>query len=238
VTLLFPFFIAGFQLIRDKNWKNVVLSLILILAVAELVLLPWQIRNYRAFDAFIPTATNAGYNLRLGNNPTATGGVNITREFIPRDAHVALRSMNEVERDQYLFQLGVDYIISHPGHAALLALKKIVHLYYKDSKCITYGLKATYQSLPPYLLTALIWITEGYYFAIGLSFIVAVVLILRRKKLITPQILFLFATILYFTIVYLPFIAEGRFHTPLMPVFVAFAAAIPHFLTGKTPTQA
>jgi hypothetical protein len=43
------------------------------------LLVPWWIRNQRAFGGFVPIANNGGVNLYIGNNPLATGGYRLDR---------------------------------------------------------------------------------------------------------------------------------------------------------------
>ncbi len=64
--LLFP--ITAYFLV-SRNWKH-----LLILGVTIFALfLPWIIRNYQVYGAFVPTNAAAGFNLLTGNHPGATG---------------------------------------------------------------------------------------------------------------------------------------------------------------------
>jgi len=72
---------------------------------------------------------------------------------------------------------------------------------------------------------AMIVLTEGYYYSLGITFLISLFLLLKREKL-SPRTCLIVGTILYFTLIYLPFIAEGRFHMPLIPLF-AIVACIP-----------
>ena len=55
-------------------------ALIVYLALG-LTLIPWLIRNYQLFDAFI-ISNNGGYNLLVGNNPRATGAYIFNKEIV------------------------------------------------------------------------------------------------------------------------------------------------------------
>jgi len=166
-----------------------------------------------------------GYNMWMGNNENASGGVLPFSAYIPRDTLLWMKSLNEVERDQYSMQQAIKFIKSHPVQATTLAVKKIVHLYFKDSKCVTYGLHDSYEQVPAAVLMAMIVLTEGYYYSLGITFLISLFLLLKREKL-SPRTCLIVGTILYFTLIYLPFIAEGRFHMPLIPLF-AIVACIP-----------
>lgn len=91
--------------------------------VTLLCCVPWTVRNYREFHAFVPLRTVAGLALWLGNNPQAES--NSVARLHPIS--------NQRERDKYIEMgeiaymsekqtLAVEYILSHPSQeVALLA---------------------------------------------------------------------------------------------------------------------
>jgi 4-amino-4-deoxy-L-arabinose transferase-like glycosyltransferase len=62
-----PFILFWFW--TQRAWKHTALFLVLLAAI----LIPWTVRNYRIYHAFIPTMANFGYNLYTGNQLTGTG---------------------------------------------------------------------------------------------------------------------------------------------------------------------
>ena len=58
------------------------------LAIGSLLLVPWTIRNYRAFDRVVITTAMAGANAWLGNHPGASGGQSVVemRAFMKEHA--------------------------------------------------------------------------------------------------------------------------------------------------------
>ena len=232
VILFFPLFLYGIRVIREKQWRTAILQLILVLIIGEAIMLPWQIRNYRTFGSFVLVSNNGGYNMWMGNNQNASGGVLPFNAYIPRETLHWMATLNEAERDQYSMQQAIEFITSRPIQASTLALKKIVHLYFKDSKCITYGLHDLYEQIPAAILMAMIILTEGYYYSLGLAFLISLYLLLKKEKF-SPRTCLIVGTVLYFTLIYLPFIAEGRFHMPLLPLF-AIVACIPRSYFNMT----
>ncbi|MDD5430718.1 MAG: glycosyltransferase family 39 protein [Candidatus Pacebacteria bacterium] len=65
----FLFFPMAAYLLFHKKWKDFLIMGFMVF----LVLLPWTIRNYNIFHAFIPTNEATGFNLLAGNHSGATG---------------------------------------------------------------------------------------------------------------------------------------------------------------------
>lgn len=61
-------------------------------------------------------------------------------------------------------------------------------------------------------------ITETFFAVLGLSFLIALFFLVRGEG-ISPRVWLLCGTILYFIAIYMLFIAEGRYHLPLIPIF-------------------
>ena len=236
VILFFPLFLFCIRIVRRKKWRPALVHLVLILAIGEAIMLPWQIRNYKTFGSFVLVSNNGGYNMWMGNNENASGGVLPFSAYIPRDTLLWMKSLDEAERDQYSMQQAIKFMKSHPVQATSLAVKKIIHLYFKDSKCVTYGLHDSYEQVPSAILMSMIALTEGYYYSLGIAFLISLYFLLKREKVSTRTFLIV-GTILYFTLIYLPFIAEGRFHMPLLPLF-AIVACVPRSYYDRRSVKA
>jgi len=99
-VLLFPLVAFVYWILKDKRLKPALIHIIIVGIICELVLLPWQIRNYREFGGFTIATTNGGIHFWMGNNPSASGG------FIPDDFYISkenksiMRNMTEIEKDR------------------------------------------------------------------------------------------------------------------------------------------
>ncbi len=109
-------------------------------AISLLMVLPWTIRNYNAFGAFVLVSANSGFNFYMGNNPQATGEFQQgprTSESIAIDsarAQFFREHPSHVERDSYLLKVGEQWISNHPIAALKLDLKKFYfHWWQRDS---------------------------------------------------------------------------------------------------------
>ena len=97
--------------------------------VIALLIVPWTIRNYRAFGTLVPLNTNAGYVFFWGNHPIyGTHFVGILPspgpsyyELIPKE----LLPLNEAKLDQALLKLGLQFIKEDPKRYLLLSLSRV-----------------------------------------------------------------------------------------------------------------
>jgi hypothetical protein len=98
------------------------------LAVVAACVLPWTVRNYRAFDRFVLLNTNAGFAFFWGNHPTHG------TEFIPilpglGSAYAALipddlRGLNEAELDRALLGRGLGFVWADLPRFAKLSVSR------------------------------------------------------------------------------------------------------------------
>ncbi len=51
------------------KWRPAILGSLITLSVAAIFVLPWTMRNYAVYDAFLPLNSNAGYALYSANHP-------------------------------------------------------------------------------------------------------------------------------------------------------------------------
>ena len=108
--VLVTVFIAGGCFYLRGRLALVAKGLLLLAAGILIVLAPWTIRNYRCFGELIPTTTNGGVNLYIGNNPHSTGGYS----FPPAEA----RPEHEVWESGKWLGEAIEYIRLHPWRTA------------------------------------------------------------------------------------------------------------------------
>lgn len=94
------------------------------LVVTLVLLLPWALRNRLnpSLHHWVFTSTNRGITLYDGFNPWATGASD--QRFV--QAMPQLRTMNEIERDNYLSRQAGTFIADHPARAAKLTILKVL----------------------------------------------------------------------------------------------------------------
>ncbi len=85
--------------------------------VALLVLLPWWVRNWAVFHAFVPLTTASAASLWIGNNPQASGN------WMPLPE--ALKGVPEMDYGKRIGAIAVEWIRTHPLGFARLTLAKV-----------------------------------------------------------------------------------------------------------------
>jgi len=190
-VLLLPLALAcwwrwGCGLPVRKALKNSALCM----AIAMLTILPWSLRNLGVQGAFVPISTNGGVNLWIGNNEHATG------DWLKPGDYWSPPGTKEAEVDQQYYRAALQFMRSHPGRTAWLAVRKLWIFWtpYPHPS----------DQLPFLFLLPLVWV--------GL-----VVSMQSRRTWI------LLLTIAYFTLVSCVFFANQRFHVPLLPLLALYA---------------
>jgi hypothetical protein len=100
-------------------------GLILAVLILAMMIVPWTIRNYRAFGTFVFLNTNAGFAFYWGNHPVhGTKFVPLLesyRELIPP----GLLPLNEGKLDQALLREGIKIVVNDPVRYVLLSFSRI-----------------------------------------------------------------------------------------------------------------
>ncbi|MCA9916328.1 MAG: hypothetical protein KC445_00170 [Anaerolineales bacterium] len=104
-------------------------SFVLPVAIVVLMIVPWTIRNYIAFDTLVPLNTNSGFAFYWGNHPRyGTKFIPILPsgeyfDMIPDELEA--QGLNEGEMDSALLSEAIKIIVADPGRYALLSLSRI-----------------------------------------------------------------------------------------------------------------
>lgn len=104
-------------------------SFILPLAILAVMILPWTVRNYLAFDHIVPLNTNSGFAFFWGNHPRyGTHFISILPSgeyyrMIPEELQA--QGLNEAEMDSALLSEALGFIVADPGRYVLLSLSRI-----------------------------------------------------------------------------------------------------------------
>ena len=111
--------------------RPLLFKLALPLLVVFLLMLPWMVRNYLAFDQFVLLNTNSGYAFYWGNHPIyGTKFIPILPEemgnyidLLPKD--LLRQNLSEAALDSALLGRALEDILADPGRYALLSLSRI-----------------------------------------------------------------------------------------------------------------
>jgi 4-amino-4-deoxy-L-arabinose transferase-like glycosyltransferase len=211
-------------------WKKRAMLKTGILAYTAVLLVcaPWLVRNYLIFGKPL-LSTNGGIVLMIGNNPYATG-----RQIWDQRVQSLLGDLGveesqlfdgrELAREERAKQVASDYIANHPGRVLLfLWPRKLVATYLSDVDGFYYslGMVKNHNRLWQAAYLGFRIFAETYYVAILALFAFAIPTIVHSNVRCHRIGLFLVA---YFTLVYLVYFGNARYHFALMPWITIYAA--------------
>jgi 4-amino-4-deoxy-L-arabinose transferase-like glycosyltransferase len=121
------FFVPGILvalLLQKATLRDKLTTVSLLLFVLALLLLPWTLRNFLAFNEFIPPADNGPVNFYLANNPSATGDC-----ISPSETPLGNGNLPAT----IYYREGFRFMLSHPTQYLKLVLKKIITVLSPDN---------------------------------------------------------------------------------------------------------
>ncbi len=104
--------------------------------VSAVIVSSWTVRNYIAFDAFIPISTSSGYNLVFGNAPNARYDTTLNIR-LPEYVYTELTGATEVEANQIMTNAAFREIAADPGRVAQLYIGKFLHWFDYSNKLLS-----------------------------------------------------------------------------------------------------
>ncbi|MDA3874439.1 MAG: hypothetical protein PF795_10835 [Kiritimatiellae bacterium] len=128
LLVLIAFIGPAFFFLYSKSCFSTRIAHVLIFGcVAGAVVVPWTIRNYLHFDAFIPVSTNSGISLLAGNSPGVTGSSGVNDYLIERIRYH--EGLSEVDTANAYTKEALDWIKGNPKDAFTLYLKKVLNYF-------------------------------------------------------------------------------------------------------------
>lgn len=215
----------------SKNWsfsafKAAITRALMISIFMLVVIAPWTIRNYAVFGEFILVSTNGGTSLLAGNNPSVVGDYKHDySETDPLFKQAEFSAANQIAADKRARQLAKEWILENPGTFIGLMPKKFFRFWAPDGEA-----EWAYQAgTPDYELHAT-WFrlarvtNQVYYFLLLGCFGFAIWRLFRSPA--KPKLYYGLVVAVYFTFISLVFSGQSRYHFPVMPFVLAYAAWI------------
>jgi hypothetical protein len=170
----------------------------------------WIVRNVLTLGAPVPLSTSTGYNLLIGNNPSATGssGVAVDIDGPMRTAS----TMSEVDADAFLRSSAIDWITRHPIDALALYAAKLANYFSPYNEPVTASEGGTSLRLIAYLSWS------------ALVIVVIIRLLLRRRLPLVPTECLFLGLFLVNAFVMAVFFTRTRFRQPLDNILLIEAA--------------
>jgi 4-amino-4-deoxy-L-arabinose transferase-like glycosyltransferase len=133
---------------RLVPWRELARVVLVAVAVAAVVMLPWTVRNAVVMDAFVPVATNASQTLWSGHNDHATGA----QVYPPADYDDRFDQTLpaiELETSKALRNDAIEYMVTHPFREVELMPLKLLYLNRGDSYVLDWVNAPGDQEAPP-----------------------------------------------------------------------------------------
>ena len=177
-----------YSYVRFQSLTRAFMSFLLLGMLLLVIFLPWVIRNFMLYHAFIPLTTSNGVNLYGGNNPQADGG------YVLSDPYV-LPGMNEVESDLAYLDRALSWIRSNPTDFLSLLPAKAAHFFWP----LAFGTSETLD-VPVWLFGLLMIVVLSFYILviIGLLYLVRIGKRWQFSMLIIPLIGLLLQSLIAF----------------------------------------
>lgn len=187
--------------------------------VVAVLITPWTIRNYLAFQTLVPLNTNSGFALFWGNHPIygthfvglLPGGWSAYTDLIP----ASIRHLNEAQLDQALLKQGLGFIVDDPIRFVLLSISR-GREFFKFWPSPDSGLVSNVSRVASFGL-ALPFMVYGLLVALG-----------RWRRPATPaqrsEIALLYLFVILYSAIHLASWALIRYRLPVDAVLLLFAA--------------
>jgi hypothetical protein len=170
---------------------------------------------------FIPLTTSGGENFYITFNELASGHYDAR----PRQLLTELSAgLGEKDKEKLAYDLAIKYIIENPLKAIRLPLLNIFHLLISDMSGVLWNATRVSRNVPHLVWYVIMVISQIYYMFIIL--VALLTLIYRKVLTFYKGSGILIASLLYQIGVHIFFFGDERFHHPLLPFLIIFAAII------------
>jgi 4-amino-4-deoxy-L-arabinose transferase-like glycosyltransferase len=115
----------------NTNWKRIATIAFVAIAAITVTMLPWTVRNYRVFGAFVPVATQDGFGLYASYWPPVRNGRIIWGTLPGKEdpnVETASRLTDEVAQSKYFQRVTFQGLRDEPGRFFRLIPSKMISL--------------------------------------------------------------------------------------------------------------
>lgn len=124
---------------KELDTTRIIKKLAFTTLVVVMIVGPWTLRNYLAFDKFILVSANSGYNLFIGNNVGATGEFAIVpenpeEEKILKAIDKEAMMLSPLARDKFYYDKSLAWMTDNPGEFLVLSAKKLYYHWWRRAE--------------------------------------------------------------------------------------------------------
>jgi hypothetical protein len=207
-------FLLGWLAWRMRNDGSTLRGIASSVAIMLLCCVPWTIRNYHVFHAFVPLRSVAGLPLWLGNNEQAqarwSGQHHPIVDSVERAHYVAVGEIAYMGEKR---ALALAYITSHPGRELELMGRRFLAFWCGGTPYPVEDFLATESFQFRYVLLFNVFVALGA--------LAGVVVLIRDKS---PYLLLLTVFSLIYPITYYLTMVVPRYKLPIDPILMALTA--------------
>jgi hypothetical protein len=196
-----------------------------LVGVTVALVAPWTLRNYLAFDRFIPTSASGGVVVQLANSPGATGGQDF---HLQRELQRRYRGANQAEttinRNDAGFREAWRFATENPAELRTIVARKLRLTYLGDVQAVRTIRGSGPQErwhLSPETFRALVRLANGFWWSALALAALGLASVPRWPRgaaaLVFGPLLTLFA-------LHVVFLGGQRFHVPEVPLYTLLAA--------------
>ena len=215
-------------MLSTRTWSTSALAgslrqTVVAVILMAVVIAPWAWRNYDVMGTFAPVSTNGGMSLLSGNSPAMTR--DLRTDYNEPDrlyGQVKFSVSDQVAADRRARAAAWNWIRSNPFEFIGLMPKKLFRLWVPDGESewnVQRGF-AGYEKWEIAFRSVRV-LNQLYYFVLLAGCLFALRQCVRWRE---PQTLIAPLVFLYFTAVSLVFSGQSRYHAPLMPFVIGYAA--------------
>lgn len=233
VVWLFPPFavllIIAFS--RQPTWPRRLASALPLVLGFALTLAPWTIRNTRLQETFTTVDVMGGRNVMMGNyehtpwhRPWAAiemSGDQAWHVVLSRH-HGGLAGKTQGQIDKLAMKYALAYIAEHPGQTLARSSAKLLHFWQLERELVAGAKQGIWGPFDRLAVLAMAAVIVGVYAATMLLGIFGAVLALPRNW---QMHVFLLVLIGFVTAMHCVAFGHSRYHLPLMPIVIVYAAA-------------
>lgn len=237
--ILLPVLFVAVRFYRQPSLRTLKL-LTVVYAAAGLTLVPWTVRNYQVFGAFVFVSTNGGATLLNGNNPESSG----TFMQDERTAQWEYQTIDdEYGRDKTARAAAVQYMLGNPARTLLMVPVKLLYEFGEDADGLRWNIKGlrvgqealgerTNQSYGVGLTSYRPWEylamagMQLYYMAMLGGLAGYLWLRWRKRSTLTSVDPLAAGVIVFVAMIGAVFLGQPRFHFPALPFVALYSAAL------------
>ena len=197
------------------------LATVAAIAGALAMVLPWTARNCATLHGCAMVSTNGGSNLLIGTFPDARGGF---RDLVPSDGCTEARG--EIARDRCMTRLALRNIAARPLAWLQLDALKIVKTVAFEWTPVSYLRSGIPGAFPGVSALRASIICTAWWWAIAIAAIVGGRRALRAGGRLGALATVVNLNVLLVIFTHAVFIADDRYHQPLVPLLAGLAAGV------------